>query len=68
MAKKQKPKKHSPELKRWAIEQAMRWPQVHCATNYTAGGTGHTMWIGGSQYADADIVGRAQKLLEFLKD
>lgn len=68
MAKTTKSKSASPrdqELNRWCIEIATRWPTL---TTYGNGGGvyggGGAM---GSQQVDADLLGRATKILNWIK-
>jgi hypothetical protein len=49
-------------IRQWAIEQAVKWPQV--ATN--ADGLNSGMNYSGPAYTDADVLGRAEKLLRFV--
>lgn len=54
------------ELNRWCIEQAMRWP-VHSFGGYGAvGGAGNYPPMP-RQETDADIIGRANKLMAWIK-
>jgi hypothetical protein len=62
MKKKSKPTEAE---KKWAIEQAIKWPQI--PMGYGAGGAIGGLG-GGLSWMDADVVGRAQKLLTFIKD
>jgi hypothetical protein len=52
------------ELRRWAIDVAVRWPVHH----FGGGGYNALQGVGGScsEY-DVDLIGRAQKLLAFVK-
>ncbi|UVO33981.1 hypothetical protein KUL72_20940 [Bradyrhizobium arachidis] len=52
------------ELNRWCVEMAMKWPVV---TTY--GGNGVYSAGGGlpSQQSDADVIGRAAKIREWVK-
>lgn len=53
------------ELRQWCIEHAMRWPVMQTQTYSQAGG-----YLGGggstTTYSDADVIGRANKLLDWL--
>jgi len=65
MKKKLKPTKKE---KMWAVEQAVKWP-----INYYSGGSGfganQTFTVGANYgHYDADVIGRAKKLLDFLND
>jgi hypothetical protein len=50
--------------KRWAIETAVKWPQIAQGT----GGGGYMSGGMGIIYVDADLISRAKKLLDFLND
>lgn len=47
------------ELNRWCVEMAMKWPVV---TTYGGSGGGLP-----SQQSDADVIGRAAKIREWVK-
>jgi hypothetical protein len=51
----------SVELRRWCIEQALRWPTYTTGylSNQAFGGIGGG---GGYSYQDADVIGRAAKI------
>lgn len=49
------------ELNRWCIEQAMRWPVV------STGGMGGGYTSLPRMDADADIIGRANKIMAWVK-
>lgn len=47
------------ELRRWCIEHAIRWPTEHY---------GNAVYSqGGGIRGDADVIGRAEKLLKWVK-
>lgn len=53
------------EINRWAIEMAMKWPVV---TTYAPGGGVYSAGGGlGSQQSDADVIGRANKIMAWVK-
>jgi hypothetical protein len=56
-----RPKPSATDLKRWCIEQASRWP-----TNTEGGGGGGSYGGMGYRYVDADLIGRAQKIFEWV--
>jgi hypothetical protein len=49
------------ELNQWCIEQAMRWPVI---SSYGGGGYGSQM---PRMDTDADIIGRATKIMTWIK-
>lgn len=65
MATKRKPAARKPtddvELRRWCIEQASHWPVL---SSYGAG-MSHTMANYGPE-RDADLIGRAKKILRWV--
>lgn len=52
-----KPNKEREARRKWCVEIAVKWPQV-----WTGGSGGMGVYM----YADADIVGRARKLEDFI--
>jgi hypothetical protein len=52
------------DLRRWCIEQALRWP-VYEDRNYS-GAAGGMQWHGNTSRSEADIIGRAEKLLKWV--
>jgi hypothetical protein len=46
------------ELRRWCVELALRWPTI---TEYGTGGA-----VGGSRTIDADVIGRAEKIRQYV--
>lgn len=55
------------ELRRWAVEQAVKWPQVLISS---AGSGSGAVWTSGpgTSYVDADVIGRAEKLVTYVLD
>lgn len=55
------------DLNRWCIEMAIRWPTI---TSY--GGNAHGVYSAGgglgSQQVDADVIGRANKIMAWVKE
>lgn len=52
-------------LRRWAVEQAVKWPQVMTGSNHSSGAS---VWNSGPNYQDADVIGRAEKLVAYVLD
>jgi hypothetical protein len=50
------------DLRRWAVEQAVKWPMIYCGSNNSAA------WVSGAQTIDADVISRAQKLVAYVLD
>jgi hypothetical protein len=55
------------ELNRWCIEMALRWPTM---TSYGAAGGAVGAYGGGtlSQTVDCDVIGRANKIMAWVKE
>lgn len=55
---------HDKALRQWCVEQAIRWPQV--LQNPSPGlGQQYQVYSAGG-YVDADVIGRAEKLLAWV--
>jgi hypothetical protein len=52
----------SKELRKWAVEQAVKWPQI------TMGGGSMSQTYTGIHYVDADVIGRAKRLVAYVLD
>lgn len=58
------------ELNRWCVEMAMRWPIVHAPATYGNANAGMQQMYQQGQPArdvDADVIGRANKIAEWVK-
>ena len=55
------------ELNRWCIEMALRWPTI---TSYGGNANGVYSAGGGlpSQQVDADVIGRANKIMAWVRE
>lgn len=63
--------KYAKKDRMWAVEQAVRWPTVQYIQPQYSGALGsaqYTIHSGASGYYDADVIGRAEKLLKFIQD
>lgn len=53
-------KRVAPELRRWCIEMAMRWPVLQTTAYGNQGGYGATGTL--ITHTDADVIARAEKI------
>jgi hypothetical protein len=54
----------SPELRRWCVEMAMRWPQTQM-TRYGNGGMAYG-GVAHNEIVEADIIARSEKILKWV--
>ena len=62
------PRQSEQGLRRWCIEQAMKWPQVQNVSGSVPGAQNTYLYQGQwPSYVDADIINRADRLLAWVK-
>lgn len=71
MAKKPNLKMPSRDLRKWCIEQAIKWPVNYYNGNAMGLAAGYAQTVAytggsGSGYIDQDVIGRAEKLLAWV--